>query len=144
MFLILNEACSGWMLSLIVCLPYWFLYRYEFSFIEQYKIEKHKPWPWYTDPDHRYKVVKALSLMVFNSTITNALNQSFWAYMYNWSYPWKDTRVETIPDSWTMFKQVMICVMCEDFFFYWGHRILHCKSRYLPLYQYIHKTHHEF
>jgi sterol desaturase/sphingolipid hydroxylase (fatty acid hydroxylase superfamily) len=31
-------------------------------------------------------------------------------------------------------------MIVEDFFFYWGHRILHLKS----LYPYIHKLHHEY
>ena len=33
--------------------------------------------------------------------------------------------------------------MLEDFSFYFIHRLLHTKSKYLPLYQMIHKQHHE-
>ena len=32
----------------------------------------------------------------------------------------------------------------EDTMFHFSHRLLHSKSKYLPLYQLIHKRHHEF
>lgn len=35
-------------------------------------------------------------------------------------------------------------LFCEDFTFYFMHRLFHSKSKYLPLYQWFHKQHHEF
>lgn len=35
-------------------------------------------------------------------------------------------------------------MITEDFFFYWFHRLAHCTHPWLPLYQKIHKVHHEF
>ena len=43
-----------------------------------------------------------------------------------------------------MFRHMLICILCEDFSFYMSHRLLHIKDKRLPLYQWIHKTHHEF
>lgn len=35
-------------------------------------------------------------------------------------------------------------MIAEDFGFHMMHRLLHCKNKRLPLYQWIHKQHHEF
>jgi len=63
--------------------------------------------------------------------------------VYNWQIPFASPNPATVPDSWNLFKQVMVCIMCEDLVFYTTHRILHCKDKRLPLYQWIHKIHHE-
>jgi len=49
-----------------------------------------------------------------------------------------------VPDSFTMVKHFFILMMCEDFFFHLAHRLAHCKHKYFPIYQLIHKQHHEF
>lgn len=57
--------------------------------------------------------------------------------------PLKDMFVvpsENIPDLLTMSGHVFFFVVVEDFFFYWGHRILHHPF----LYKRIHKKHHMF
>ena len=36
---------------LIYNAAFWFIYRNEFAFIEQYKIEPDKAWPWVIDPE---------------------------------------------------------------------------------------------
>ena len=43
-----------------------------------------------------------------------------------------------------MFKHILFLIMLEDFMFYWIHRMMHIKHKYLPLYQTFHKYHHEF
>jgi sterol desaturase/sphingolipid hydroxylase (fatty acid hydroxylase superfamily) len=35
-------------------------------------------------------------------------------------------------------------VICEDFAYHCLHRLFHCRSKYLPLYQLFHKKHHKF
>ena len=39
---------------------------------------------------------------------------------------------------------MLILIICEDFAFHMTHRMLHCKDKRFPLYQWIHKQHHEF
>ena len=121
----------------------------EFPFLEQYRIEKDKPQPWkIKDPealDRFWKLILKACLVVFiNVTIVNGIGLSIYAYLFNWNFTFIDARIETIPDPWTSFKHVMICIMCEDFWFYWLHRMLHCKDKRFPLYQMVHKMHHEF
>lgn len=47
---------------------------------------------------------------------------------------------EDLPDAWLFFVQIIFCMICEDFFFHMGHRLLHWK----PIYPVIHKIHHEY
>jgi len=39
--------------------------------------------------------------------------------------------------------QIVFCTLLEDFFFYHFHKLFHVKYKYFPLYQWIHKQHHE-
>jgi len=64
---------------------YWVIYRNEWEFFEQYKVEKDTPWPWKTDPVAWRKLVKkAVIQCIFNNTIMNFLCLTFTAWMYNW------------------------------------------------------------
>lgn len=45
-----------------------------------------------------------------------------------------------IPDVGTILLQISICIVLEDFLFYWSHRILHIPF----FYKHIHKKHHQF
>lgn len=44
------------------------------------------------------------------------------------------------PSWWTVLWQQGACLILEDFFEYWGHRLLHVPW----LYQHVHKVHHHF
>lgn len=61
-----------------------------------------------------------------------------------YQFPFLDTRYETIPTSWEFAKQLIVLVLLDDFFFYLAHRAFHIKHKWLPLYQWFHKQHHEF
>jgi sterol desaturase/sphingolipid hydroxylase (fatty acid hydroxylase superfamily) len=50
------------------------------------------------------------------------------------------TSLDNIPDIKTIIKHLFICIIIEDFLFYWSHRILHHPL----LYKRFHKKHHEF
>jgi len=41
-----------------------------------------------------------------------------------------------------MATQILACFVLEDLVFYFSHRLLHMKKPF-PLYQYVHKQHHE-
>ncbi|OQR99512.1 hypothetical protein THRCLA_06493 [Thraustotheca clavata] len=45
-----------------------------------------------------------------------------------------------LPKPSSVFMQLILCMICEDFMFYWVHRFLHWKK----IYKYIHKVHHEY
>lgn len=45
-----------------------------------------------------------------------------------------------LPPTRTVITHIFVCILIEDFLFYWSHRILHHPS----LYKYFHKKHHEF
>lgn len=49
-FLIPNSMMHSVSVILMINFVYYFIYKYEFEFFEQYKIEKNMPWPWKTDP----------------------------------------------------------------------------------------------
>eukprot|EP00735_Rhodelphis_limneticus_P007021 TRINITY_DN1950_c0_g1::TRINITY_DN1950_c0_g1_i2::g.22942::m.22942 TRINITY_DN1950_c0_g1::TRINITY_DN1950_c0_g1_i2::g.22942 ORF type:complete len:280 (+),score=18.43,sp/Q55D54/MSMOB_DICDI/33.85/1e-38,FA_hydroxylase/PF04116.8/3.2e+03,FA_hydroxylase/PF04116.8/4.3e-19 TRINITY_DN1950_c0_g1_i2:49-840(+) len=56
-------------------------------------------------------------------------------------YPYISMSVtDPIGSPLTVAKQVLGCMLIEDFIFYWAHRALHHRS----IYKYIHKQHHEF
>ncbi len=49
------------------------------------------------------------------------------------------TRFQDFPSSWEVFKQLVIVMWVEDFFFYWGHKLSH----EIPFLYKYHKVHHE-
>ena len=123
------------------------LFVYKSGWFEQYKIEKDRKWPWEQDKEKWNKLLlRSICLNIFNMTVMNGLiDTSILAYIYDYQLPFiQDFTAEGVPNGWTMFKQFSICIICEDFCFYWGHRLLHCKDKRLPLYKWIHKVHHEF
>jgi hypothetical protein len=64
---------------------YWVLYRLEWDFLEQYKVEKNHPWPWKIDPVGWRKLIKkAVAQCIFNNVFMNFLCLTFTAYCYNW------------------------------------------------------------
>lgn len=46
----------------------------------------------------------------------------------------------SMPSWYSMLPRMLFCLMCEDTWHYWAHRLLHHKSLYGP----IHKLHHQF
>ena len=58
-------------------------------------------------------------------------------YADNWVV--KNTMdMDTLPDSMTIIFSILFCMMCEDFTFHIGHRIMHWRV----IYPYMHKLHH--
>ena len=67
----------------------------------------------------------------------------FVSWLYNWQLPWR-MDMASFPDSFTIFKQTMVSMFFEDLCFYTMHRLSHTKHKYFPMYQYVHKMHHEY
>lgn len=79
----------GTLITLIILVIYYVVYKLEFSFIEQFKVEKKKKWPWKTDYNAWSKVViNGLFRTVFNSIFVNSICLTFYAWCYNWEFPW--------------------------------------------------------
>lgn len=125
-------------------LIYWMIYKLEHPFVEQFKIDKDRPWPWKEDYESwRQLCLKALLMCVFNNTVINAAVLVTVCYAYNWQVPWP-TDVESIPDSVQLAKHFFFLVCAEDLAFHMSHRLLHCQWKKFNLYQMVHKYHHEF
>ena len=45
-----------------------------------------------------------------------------------------------VPGAFETFYTMLVCMLCHDFVFYHGHKLLHHRL----LYKYIHKKHHEW
>lgn len=65
-------------------------------------------------------------------------------WLYEKRYPFLDIQEETLPSPLTLFKQIFIIIMVDDFMLYWSHRMFHCRHKWFPMYQTFHKQHHEF
>lgn len=49
-------------------------------------------------------------------------------------------KVEDLPTPFQLAATIMFCMLCEDFAFYWSHRLLHWKV----IYPHLHKIHHTY
>jgi methylsterol monooxygenase/4-alpha-methyl-delta7-sterol-4alpha-methyl oxidase len=77
----------------------------------------------------------------FHATIAHFLVMPFFLWLiYPYLVDSYTLGVDTVPDFVTMCKHLLVCIVVEDFFFYWGHRTLHHPL----LYKRFHKKHHEF
>ena len=118
-------------------LEYFTYYSIEHPFLEKYKTTP-DPWPWKQNI-HKWntQIKKAIKTVCLNTfvllpifLIPNIIaNES----------PYRVDR-ESMPDMIELLSQIIICMLCEDFFFYLSHRLLHNDY----FYKKIHKIHHEF
>jgi len=129
---------TSWLTFTAGNLIMWAIYSMKHPFFEQYKIQD-DPWPWEEEPEKWRKLFrKTILLLLF----TNFLLQPFSLYL---TYLCTnsvlfDMRLETIPESWTMFKQIMFCFVIEDTTFYFFHRLLHVKF----FMKHVHYIHHQY
>jgi len=79
--------------------------------------------------------------MFFNYYIVSTILSLGILHAYNWQLPF--SWAEEVPSKWRMFRDVAICMIVEDFWFHITHRMLHYKGKYFPVYQWVHKQHHE-
>ena len=127
------------LIHLVANIVYYIYYRYEFPFIERYKTNFEEPWPWHENPQEWRKIVKK-SILVF------IINSNFIPLLviipFSQTSAWKEHTldVDDLPTPITLALTVFFCMICEDAFFYWAHRLLH-----LPIiYPHIHKIHHQY
>lgn len=73
----------------------------------------------------------------FNTVIVAPCVSLFNAYLKNWDTEFA-FEVEKLPNCLTLVSSIVFMMLCEDFAFHFGHRLLHWKF----IYPYIHKIHH--
>jgi len=80
------------------------------------------------------QVLGAMSLVIFN--------QVFIGWLFGWATTsiYKGTAQCPLPGPIRIFLELVIFMFCEDFFFYYSHRIMHHGIFYAN----IHKLHHRF
>jgi len=112
------------------------IYVTKLPFFERYKI-MNKPWPWEQDAEKWNTVFKNT---IKNIAVSHLILAPIMIYL--------DTVVglkfrfdmDSFPTYQEILPQIVFFMICDDFFFYWIHRILHLKQ----VYSIIHKKHHEY
>lgn len=114
---------------------YAILYSLKMPFFEKYKIDP-SPWPWELEnwSELKWYLIKSLA---FNHLVTYPVIQFSQVYFFHEMFVEDDAQ---LPDHWTIVIHILFCMVVEDFYFYFAHRLLHWK----PLYLWIHKIHHKF
>lgn len=122
------------LLTLIVVHSHWFIFYYfQFPYIEQFK-DNDLPWPWQEDKQKWLIQLK-------DTIIVNAINglviypPLLYASLYFFT---PITKPNEIPGLSTFLWHFALLAFIEDFFFYWGHRLLHTPT----MYKVVHKKHH--
>jgi sterol desaturase/sphingolipid hydroxylase (fatty acid hydroxylase superfamily) len=125
---------------LVSNLGFSFLYWLSHPFIEQYKVEKDKEWP-FRNPVTRGKWFRDLALLVVVYVGHQALS---FGGMYLLAIRRKrpvnllPMGPDDIPDPYMVLMVFTGSTALYEFFFFVGHRIMHTKY----MYQFFHKMHH--
>jgi sterol desaturase/sphingolipid hydroxylase (fatty acid hydroxylase superfamily) len=122
---------------LVVNISMYLIYHIELPFFERYRISS-EPWPWYENREEWMALLKkSMKLVAFNAFVSYPLALVVSVFLANFDIKY-DFDPNNLPDMKTIMMSVTFCMVCEDFFFYISHRLLHTKL----LYPYIHKIHH--
>lgn len=127
------------MIHLICNIVYYIYYRNEFPCIERYKTNFEDPWPWHQDPEGwRKQVKKSILVFAINSNLIPLL--IYIPLSHTSIFTEHTLATADLPCPVTLALSVFFCMLCEDFTFYWTHRLLHQPL----IYPYIHKMHHTY
>jgi methylsterol monooxygenase/4-alpha-methyl-delta7-sterol-4alpha-methyl oxidase len=118
------------------CVSY-FLYTSKHPFLEKYRILD-KPWPWEENPEEWKKIFKMTGLFFFINQCIITPTLIYIDVKMNGVFV--SLSPDNFPSCLTIILQCFFCMLIDDFFFYWGHRLLHHPK----LYPYIHKIHHKW
>lgn len=112
---------------------WYMIYALEHPMIEKYKCLK-EPWPWQQDQAAwRAFVKKTFAALTFNNIVMSSIFLTLVVVYYDWDIPWRMSP-DDMDGAFTIMKQFVICTLCEDVVFHFGHRLFHVKHKYLPLY----------
>jgi len=101
------------------------------AFFMKYKIQPTRNIP----PDTK-RLLKVIATCLFNESMNIPMQMIEYR---RWSER-SISDIRYVPDVYTTFLQLFICMAIHDTIFYHAHRMLHHKS----LYKHIHKKHHEW
>jgi sterol desaturase/sphingolipid hydroxylase (fatty acid hydroxylase superfamily) len=96
-----------------------------------------KEWPWKSDPKKWNKLIKETFILLFINQVLILPFLSLIYYIKN-ICPFR-VDYESLPAPIEVILQTVFFMLCEDFSFYWTHRLLHWDV----IYPYIHKIHHK-
>ena len=96
-----------------------------------------KAWKITTESPPKALANKALHGCILNHLLVNPL---FAFFLYPIAKRCGVRVSGPLPAIGVIIKQLLVCLLSEDFLFYWQHRLLHHRL----IYKYVHKRHHEF
>jgi len=114
------------------------IYKLKLPFFERYKTTLNK-WPWEEDYNKWISLLKkTIKLLLLNHLVLLPL--VLLPFYLSDTCP-MNTKYESLPESpMEIMVQILFFMLCEDFGFYFSHRLLHVKW----LYPHIHKIHHTY
>jgi sterol desaturase/sphingolipid hydroxylase (fatty acid hydroxylase superfamily) len=135
-FTALFQFLNHEIIFILANLFFYAVYHVESDVFEQYKVES-EPWPWKEDRGKWIiQLKKTAKLIMFNQFV---IIPGFLFLTYLSKKTLVRTDYESLPGINEIGWQLLFIYCCDDFFFYWSHRILHWKG----IYSSIHKIHHE-
>ena len=124
----------GITMTLFSNLFFYICYRLNNKSIEKYKISNIS-WPWENSEKWKKDLPELIKTYLTNYLIFGSVSISICIAFAKPRYD-----LESLPSILEFLFQILFSIFCEDFFFYWSHRILHTPI----LYKTIHKKHHEY
>jgi methylsterol monooxygenase len=112
------------------------LYKAKLPSIEKYRCNTEK-WPWEEDAE-KWNILfnKTIKVVVFHNLVIVPIS-SFLVNLHE--DLWTRLSYESLPSVPEYCLHMVICMLAEDFWSYWLHRLMHHKA----LYKHIHKVHHD-
>jgi methylsterol monooxygenase len=112
------------------------LYKLKLPSIEQFKCNNEK-WPWEEDPEKWKNMFnKTLKVVVYHNLVLAPIL----SLIINWHEAMRPrVSYDSLPNITEFGLQIIFCILVEDAWSYWLHRLLHHKA----LYKHIHKIHHD-
>jgi len=100
------------------------------AFLAKYKIQPQKNAPLSTE-----KLLKVVKHVLVNQVVLGIP-----AGMMSWPLYRNETDLRELPTLANTLLDILVCIICHDIWFYYGHRMLHHRL----IYKHIHKVHHEW